>query len=175
MTRWSVAGPPVMRIWIFGRLSGGTQWDGNELLNKASPELHAMLGDGVLEQIMSTASFQLGSLKEYQTVPCILANYEITAENGELALAQCVGPLSFEKTDATIKLNLVFRQDSWRILGFFIAPETVQDRPVTVSYTNETLARTYGLSLDGLSAGFETDIAPEVGIEFGKRSKIENR
>ena len=152
------------------------EWDGEELWARAAPELRELLGNGGLEQLMSTGSYQIGNLVEHGGAECTLTHFEFNTGNGELALAQCTGKSRFEKAIAGYRLDIVKRKGEWKILGFFITPEEKVEQPVTVSHTMKRSAPTKKLeiSLDKFSIGVSSGTSFDAGADIAIGTKIEN-
>ena len=153
-----------------------TNWDGEELSSRAAPELADILKNGALEELMATASFQLGAMASYNGASCLITRYEINSENGELVLAECSATAEFEKANASFSMNILKRNSEWKILGFFVTPEITGNHPVQVAYVSDATRSmdSLELSLARMSIGISTGPVERPGVGFRPNNKIEN-
>lgn len=152
------------------------EWNGEELWSRAAPELMELLENGGLEQLMNAGSFQMGRLVNFNKSECALTAYELRTGTGERALAQCTGKAEYEKVIAGYTLNLIKRDNEWKILGFFVIAEKESGLPVMVSYRSRSPVedKSIGVSLNNMMVGHASDAPLEAGAEVITRSKIQN-
>lgn len=151
-------------------------WDGEELSSRAAPELADILQNGVLEELMTTASFQLGAMTSYSGASCQITRYEINTDNGEFVLAECLATGEFEKANASFRVDILKRNSEWKILGFYVTPELAGNQPVQVAYTTSTPRRMDKLeiSIVRMSIGVSSMPVQRPGVSIGSHNKIEN-
>lgn len=155
-------------------------WDGNELFARSSPELRSLLGNGALETMMQQGEFQLGSLSSAQSATCMITSFFYLADEGEVAVADCASEAEFAKATASLQLNLVKRDEEWKILGFFVTPTGATESSVLVAYQPEKQGPAKSelsnieISLSELSIGLTSKHRSRVGAAMDSREKIDN-
>ncbi|GJL92988.1 hypothetical protein [Hyphococcus sp.] len=153
-----------------------SEWNGEELWARAAPELRDILKNGGLEQLMSAGAFQFGALVEHDGADCTITQFNMSTNGKEFAVAQCVGKAKFEKMLAGYTLNIVKRDDEWKILGFFVTADQKIEQPVTVSYQPERFGGASPLALTWDKVSISSSANPPLGAGAGIRSgsKIDN-
>ncbi len=154
-----------------------TKWDSAALSSRAAPELADLLKNGVLETLMAEGSRLLGEMTAYEAAACQITNYQLNTDSGELVLAACTARATHQRAAADYKLNLVKRNDQWKLLGFFVTPEDVESGPVQVKFISPAPKplQTLEISLKGRSIGLSTPLAGAApGAAIHVAEKIEN-
>jgi hypothetical protein len=99
-----------------------TYWDPKELINRASPEFLQVYPAERVESLFDSFSDLMGPLKEYKGAkgkitigtttkgkPIIIADYQVRA--------------AFEKAPAKIEIQMIRRNNEWKIVGFRVSLE----------------------------------------------------
>jgi hypothetical protein len=106
-------------------------WDYKELVKRASPELLNIAPDEKFKSLFDTLSEKLGKFKKYNgskgeaSINTVFFTkegpfgYAITA-------AYSADDVVFENDSAQIKIELVLRDNEWRILSFYVYPENLE-------------------------------------------------
>jgi len=99
-------------------------WDPEELINRASPELMAIAPNETIEQLFYVLSERLGPLKEYKGSTGE-SNIYATTDIGNLITitGAYVAEASFEKGSASIKFHLIKHGDNWQVIEFRVNPD----------------------------------------------------
>ena len=93
-----------------------SQWDRQELINRAGPEFMETVKDGDIEKLF-TLFRKLGAFKKYNGSEG-QANISVTSKNGKVTSAAYVAKADFEKGPAEIQVTLIKHDAKWQILGF---------------------------------------------------------
>jgi hypothetical protein len=91
-----------------------TIWSEKDLLDRASPELKQAATTDDLHRMFRWYS-SLGGLQK-----CEPAQGQAIMQTGKMPTAQYVAKATFQKGQATIKLDLIKHGNQWQILGFYI-------------------------------------------------------
>ncbi|HEY6873033.1 MAG TPA: hypothetical protein VI298_09950 [Geobacteraceae bacterium] len=95
-----------------------SQWNKQELINRAGPELMKTVKDNDFEKLF-TMFRKLGAFKKY-TGSEGQANISVTSKHGKVTTAAYVAKADFENGPAEIQVTLIKHADKWQILGFRI-------------------------------------------------------
>jgi hypothetical protein len=95
-----------------------SNWDEQELLNRASPEFSQAVSKEDLDKLYGMFR-KLGHFRTYQ-VSEGQSYLSFTSQNGKSITAAYTAKATFDTGPATIKVTLVKHGDRWQILGFHI-------------------------------------------------------
>ena len=153
-----------------------TEWNGEALVARASPELRVALTDDTLEGVMTFGAENLGLMLEYQGATCLLVSFEITQAEGEVVQASCDARANHEGGGGAYSLGLIKRNDAWSLLSFFVIPDEIKgddDRAQMVAYQPDGF-NAITASLKDRSIGLTSKRALPVGVEISGFEKIDN-
>lgn len=91
-------------------------WSEKELLDRASPEFKKAVTIDELDRLLRWVS-NLGHLQKREPAQG-QAVMSVTSQSGKIIAAQYTAKATFEKGEATIKLDLIKHGDQWQILSF---------------------------------------------------------
>ena len=94
-----------------------TNWNVDQLLNRASPELMKVAPKEKIEKLFNAFSERLGPLKEYKGSNG-QANMTLITQKGKVITATYIAEAIFEKAPATIQFRIIKRGNNWQILEF---------------------------------------------------------
>ncbi|MBI2486773.1 MAG: hypothetical protein HYW01_07420 [Deltaproteobacteria bacterium] len=98
-----------------------TSWDPKELINRVSPEFLQVYPAEKVELLFNVLSKQIGPLKEYKGST---GKVKLTVTSkGELIIADYVAKAVFEKAPAKIQIQMIRRNNEWKIVGFRVSLE----------------------------------------------------
>ena len=92
-------------------------WDVDELINKASPELLQVAPKEKIEELFIMFSERLGPVKEYKGSNG-QSNMSVTTQEGKVITGAYVAEAIFEKAPATIQFRIIKHDNQWQILEF---------------------------------------------------------
>lgn len=92
-------------------------WDADELLQRASPELMTVAPKEQIEQLFTIFSDKLGPLKQYNASNG-QSNLSFTTPEGKVITGAYVAEAIFEKAPATIQFRVIKHGDTWQVLEF---------------------------------------------------------
>lgn len=95
-----------------------SQWNKQELVNRASPEFMAATKGGDLDKLYVMFS-KLGAFQKYNGAEG-QANMSVTSKDGKVTTAVYVAKADFEKGPAEIQVTLIKHAEKWQILGFHV-------------------------------------------------------
>ncbi|MCI5045312.1 MAG: hypothetical protein MRY72_11500 [Aquisalinus sp.] len=136
-----------------------TDWDGEEFLQRSSPEMLAILSVSDINQLMNAGRRELGSMTDFNDdAECMIASYELD-ESGESAFLSCTASAQFERAEGDLSLTVVRHDDVWQLAGFFVnAANIVQNRTRTA--TDLTSINTFQVSFGDRSIALENSLSP---------------
>ena len=94
-----------------------TNWNVDELINRASPELMKVAPKEKIKELFNAFSERLGPLKEYRGSNG-QANMSVTTQEGKVITAAYVAEAIFEKAPATIQFRIIKHENNWQVLEF---------------------------------------------------------
>ena len=115
----------------------GVSWDESVLLERASEEMIAAVraNPSGLSGLSSLMKDRGGTLESQQEATCSNFRQNVSSESGQVMLASCAVNARLSQADARFDINLVYRNGSWRLLGFFAHLNIdTTDRSTQVSY-----------------------------------------
>ncbi|MCM2283485.1 MAG: hypothetical protein NDI81_01830 [Desulfobacula sp.] len=92
-------------------------WDVQELIKRASPELIAIVPKEKIEKLFNVFSERLGPLKEYKGSNG-QSNMSVTTQEGKVITGAYVAEANFEKAPASIQFRIIKHGDNWQVLEF---------------------------------------------------------
>jgi len=101
-----------------------TSWNSEELINRASSEFLQDIPADKVESLFDTLSKQIGQLKEYKGATGKV-KVKISPRGKPIILADYLAEAVFEKAPAKIKIQVIRRNDKWRIVGFLVQLQTL--------------------------------------------------
>ena len=132
------------------------------------------------EQVTNLGQQALGRITTAEPAICELTQY-IFSNDGELAEAGCIVNAAHERGNAAYTVNLVYRNDEWKLLGFFFKGEVTQEAPVQVEFTPTRSPLTkissspaIAVSLKSRSIGMSKPSGLNIGVGAATSTKIEN-
>jgi Na+-transporting methylmalonyl-CoA/oxaloacetate decarboxylase gamma subunit len=102
-----------------------SDWDKQELVKHASPELMAATNDKELDKLLDFYR-KLGKLKQYKGSEGN-ATISVTTQHGKVISARYVATAEFEAGLAQIKIELIKHGDNWQIFGFHVDSKVFLD------------------------------------------------
>ncbi len=104
-------------------------WDRNELLKRAAPELKQSLTPAGLDSVYSLfASF--GPMVKYNGATCAVTGSLSTA-SGKVIVAKCVATAKCQNADVSFQLSLLRENNVWLIGGIFVAKTVLANAPAS--------------------------------------------
>lgn len=154
----------------------GAEWDVNELLARASPEMRNAGTRAQFKEVTDLGKRSVGSLTSAQPAECTLTNYTYSTGQGELAQASCTTTAAHERGTVSYRLNLIYRDGNWKILLFVFNAEIAEDAPVQVDFTTPIASapRAIAVSLKEQSVSFSQQAENTAGIRVNLKRKIDN-
>ena len=154
----------------------GADWDVDELLDRAAPEMLQAGSRADFEQVTNLGKRSIGSLVSAEPAVCELTQYAYTTETGKVAQASCATTATHERGNASYKVNLINRDDTWQLLFFFFNAEVTEEAPVQVEFrpAATAIATPLTVSVRGRSVGIGKFDSAEIGIGAETSPKIEN-
>lgn len=154
----------------------GADWDVDELLARGAPEL---LQAGTREEFLQVTELgkrAVGSITEAQPAACELTQYLYTSNEGEVAQATCAATAQHERGAVQYQLNLIYRDDAWKLLFFFFNAEVEENAPVVVMVTPEEsqIKNAAQISFRAQAIGYMAPTKTEIGAGAQLSSKIDN-
>ena len=95
-------------------------WNGEALLEHATPEFRAALTPDKLEELMMSGISQFGPMTNYAGAECQVVRVEIQSGEGEHAEAECAATASFARVAANIRTTAVMRRKAWRLSALYV-------------------------------------------------------
>ena len=106
-------------------------WDPTALTSRAAPELLAEVAKNpnALNQLSVMLINQAGALVSVTPASCANFNYAATTSSGDVFTAQCAAQGVVEKGTAQFTVTVIYRNEEWRVLGFyvFVSPNQVDE------------------------------------------------
>ena len=138
-----------------------------------------MLQAGTREEFMEVTEFgkrMVGSITEAEPAACELTQYLYTSDQGEVAQATCATTAQHERGTVQYQLNLIYRDDAWKLLFFFFNAEVEESAPVVVMVTPEDtqISSAKQISFRAQAIGYTAPIKIEIGAGAQASSKIDN-
>ncbi len=96
-------------------------WDVDALVDHASPTLLETTPPANLERSFTQFSQTLGQPQQYEQATCTVG--PSFKREGKVTMSRCQAAIEFEKTTATIELDLVRQDAEWQIDRFSIQPD----------------------------------------------------
>ncbi len=94
-----------------------TDWNADEMMNRASPELMKVAPKEKIEELFKVFSEKLGPLKEYKGSRG-QSNVSVTTQEGKVITGSYIANAVFEKAPATIQFRIIKHDSQWQILEF---------------------------------------------------------
>lgn len=130
---WGAIGFGLVKFWSHGsQLEAGSKayvdevvpkivssWNSKDLTERASPELIATAPPEKIEKVFRAFSDRLGRLRSYEGSRG-QAHVWVTTHTGKVTTASYVAEATFEKAKASVQVNLVMHDGTWKIAGFFV-------------------------------------------------------
>lgn len=130
---WGAIGFGLVKFWRHGsQLDAGSKayvdevvpkivasWNSKDLTDRASPELLATASPERIEKVFRAFSDRLGHLRSYGGSRG-QATVWVTPQTGKVSTASYVAEATFEKGKASVQVNLVAHDGTWKISGFYV-------------------------------------------------------
>ena len=154
----------------------GTDWDVDELLSRASPEMRSVATTAQFKEVTDLGKRSVGALVSATPAQCTLTQYTYTTAEGEVGQANCTATATHERGGVSYQLNLIYRDDAWKLLLFVFNAEITEDAPVQVDFTAPALTQpqTISVSFRGQSFGLTQQVDRKAGIGANLTKKIDN-
>jgi hypothetical protein len=122
-----------------------SSWSGQELLDRASPELKQTTSGAEVGRIFSACRL-LGKMLAYRGSEGqgLMAQY---LTKGTTISASYIVRGEFERGSAEIDIKLIKHGDKWQINGFHVKPTYKTQRPNQASWPTTPLRRTFDVDL----------------------------
>jgi len=101
-----------------------TNWNVEELLKRASPELMKVAPRDKVEKLFKMFAEKLGPL-EYYEGSTGQSNMLVTTQDGYVVTGVYVAEARFVKAPATIKFRIIKHDDNWQILEFHVNSDAI--------------------------------------------------
>jgi len=103
-----------------------SDWNQQELLDRASPEFRQAVKDGDLDKLYKMFR-RLGKFQTYEGAKG-QSNVSVTTNNGKRTSAAYTANATFETGPAVIDISLIKHDDLWQILGIHINSKVFLER-----------------------------------------------
>ena len=97
------------------------QWDRQELLSRAAPELKEKATPEALDQVFGVLA-KLGPMSSYDGA-AFRQTTSVAASSGEVVTATYQAKVHCQKGDALVTIRVLKRDGQWSILNFHVDPE----------------------------------------------------
>lgn len=101
-----------------------SDWQANQLIKRASPELLKATPDNKIRSLFSAFSKRLGNLKNYKGSRGE-ANIFFRFPEGRTVTATYVCDANFERGPASIQIRIILRNKTWQILELHVRSEAL--------------------------------------------------
>src|SRR5258708_28419554 len=98
-----------------------SHWNADELIEQSSPELMRVTSEDKIKKLCAMLDTMLGPMKEYRGSKG--DSLTKVTNRGKSVTALYVAHASFEKKDATLRVNLILEDNKWKLLEFNVNPE----------------------------------------------------
>lgn len=96
-----------------------SSWSSQELINRVSPEFLQATPPEKIELLFRALSKQMGPLREYKGATGKV-KFKISPRGRVFIIADYLAKAVFENAPATIKIRVIWRNDTWQIVGFLV-------------------------------------------------------
>ena len=101
-----------------------TNWDIDELINRASPELLEVVPKEKIQELLKVFMARLGPLKEYKGSKG-QSHMSVTTQNGKVITGVYIAEADFAKAPATINFRIIKHDNKWQILDFRVTSDAL--------------------------------------------------